>query len=124
MKPNFILVCDSATLSEPNKKLDIKGVFDFVFSKEFPAIHPALCIIANIEIPTEQQNKFYIETFKISFEGKEIGSDSTNFEPKTSRHQFIHNIQGIPLEKEGRYDVEIEIGGNTIAKTYFVAKKI
>ncbi|HVV15464.1 MAG TPA: hypothetical protein VHD55_03650 [Candidatus Paceibacterota bacterium] len=124
MKPNFILLCDSAEISENDKKLNIRGVFDSINVPGFPAIHSSMCIVVNIEIPADQQNKQYMESFRISCEGKEIGRDSTTFEPKNFRHQFIHRLQGFPVEKEGRYDVEILIGEKTVASSYFTVKKI
>lgn len=122
MKINFLLTCNSVNNTETG--LNIHGIFDAIASKGFPAKHASLFIVVNLEVPEEEQNKSYLESFKILFEGKTILEDQTTFESKGPRHQFLHKIEGIVLEKPGKYDVQISIGEKMIGESYFMAKQI
>ncbi len=121
MKTNFLFVCDSV---KNDSKLNVEGIFDSVNSTNFPAIHPEMAIVVNIEVPAEEQNKSYVEAFRILLDGKVVVEDSATFNPLKARHQFFHRIQGLLLEKPGRYDVEISVGGKKIGETYFLANSI
>ena len=122
MKLNFLLTCNS--INQTQTGLDIQGVFDSIGSKDFPAIHPSMLIVANLEVKEEEQNKSYLESFKILFEDKVILEDQTTFESKGPRHQFVHKIEKIVLEKPGRYDIQILIGEKIIGESYFTARQI
>lgn len=124
MKTNFLFVCDSATIPEGVKKLNVSGIFDSIGSQGFPATHSSLAIVVNLEITEEEQNKPYIESFKILSEKKVVLEDSTSFEPKNSRHQFVHRISNLILEKPGRYDVQILVGEKIVGESYFFVKQI
>ncbi|MCH7954971.1 MAG: hypothetical protein IIC40_04425, partial [Candidatus Marinimicrobia bacterium] len=80
--------------------------------------------VVNLEIPKEEQNKSYIESFKILFENKTVLEDIITFQPKANRHQFLHKLQDLLLEKPGRYDVQIFVGGKKIGESYFLVKQI
>jgi len=82
MKTNFIFICDS--ISKNNGKFNVEGIFDSVSSKGFPAKHSALILVVNLEILEEEQNKSYLESFKILFENRTVIEDSTTFKPYLS----------------------------------------
>lgn len=121
MKINFLFVCDSVT---NDKKLNVEGIFDSVASQGFPALHPVMFVVVNLEIPQEEQGKSYVESFKILFDNKIIIEDTTSFSANSARHQFLHRIENLGLENPGRYDIQIFMGGKKIGETYFMAKQI
>src|SRR3989338_2259175 len=122
MKTNFIFVCDNAQITETASTLDARGIFDSINASGFPAMHPKIDIVLNVEIPPAEQNILHRERFEISQGDQPIGSGDLQFTPTNRRHQFIHHVQNIILPAEGQCDVRVFIDGTLVAKTYFMAK--
>jgi len=119
-KLNFIIISDSAEISSEENKLSIFGAFDSISASDFPAVHPSLTIVVNMEIKVGH----YTESFKIKNEKDQIIlEDSMEFDAKQQRHQFIHHINNLELQATGQYTVEIYVDNELLGSTYFLAKK-
>jgi|SRR3989344_1466640 len=125
MKLNFLFVCDTAEISEAEKKLDVTGIFDSIGAKTFPATHPFVTVVAGLEVAPEERNKDYIESFEVRSEDtKVVIEDTSAFRPTAPRHQFLHRIQNLGLPRPGTYTVTIKVGGKPIGDTYFLATQV
>lgn len=122
IKANFIIICDKAELSE-NQKLNINGVFDSIYSKDFPAINPSFAIVVHMEIGKGMKGN-HVEVIKIKKNGNVIfTSREHKFQAVNDRHQIINNLHNLMLPEEGKYVVEIYIDEELIGSNYFLAKK-
>jgi len=111
MKTNFLIMCDNAYLDE-NKKLNINGVFDAIFSPGFPAINKGMFVVVNFELPEGP----HVEFTKIKKGSWEIKTPKTPItKERSGKHQFIHNFSNIVFPEEGEYSVEVYVDSQLIA---------
>ena len=119
MKLNFILVCDKAEKVSEGGKFNFFGVFDTIYADKFPAIHKGMAIVANIEKESGEHEEF----FQIKKGNQVIGKGGiVKFAGQRPRHQFVHNVEDIPLPEEGKYEIEIYVDDKLVGKSYFYAK--
>lgn len=121
IKLDFLLVCDQAFFSEPDKKLNIIGVFDTVNVPGLPAALPKMSVVAKFYMDRGNYN----ETMAIRKNGSEIIKISNSIDKKESgKHQIIHNLLNTIFKEAGEHIIEMSIDDNIIASTALDVKVI
>lgn len=124
IKLNFIILSDSAEISPTQNKLNVLGAFDSMFSADFPTVLPALAITVNMEIDEGPHTEHYVIKNEENAVIEDGPRSEFNVEVEKRRHQFIHTINNLRLQAEGKYTVEIYVDGDLQGSTYFLAKRI
>ncbi len=114
MELRIFLLADFANVSD--KKLNVIGAFNTIVSKQFPAQHPAIYLVAKI---AAELGEFEVERkIKILFfdeDANELGKLEGGFSfPKPTRGHvsegdFIFNIRDTVFDKAGRYEFRLLI---------------
>src|SRR3972149_12333483 len=104
-------------------KLDILGVFDTIFADRFPAIHPQIHLILQLEAhPAEAGAQKQVEIRLMTEDGRTAFSISADiaFQRKDSsplgemmKTQQIIGFQNIRFEKPGTYQFAILVNAET-----------
>jgi sulfur carrier protein ThiS len=118
-KINFFVVADNAEVR--GGKIYIEGIFDSINSNNYPAKHRSFIIAINFEIvPGRHSHSFIIKNDVQDI----IKSPTFDFDvlPNSTRHQFLHRVNDLPIPKEGKYIVEAYVDDKLIGETYFIAK--
>lgn len=121
-KLNFVIIAERAIVNEKNNNLDIFGIFDTVFAPGFPAVHPFVSIITNKELESGTHKEYFI----LKKDGQIIyTSPEHSYEValNAKRHQFIFNVNNLPLPEPGEYTVEIYLDKQFLGASYFLAAK-
>lgn len=117
IKVPLALLVDSANVSQEGK-LNLLGIFDNIRSAQFPALHPSVALVftltgesGDIGSPHKLKVDFVNADGKsfLKIEGEvRFGKTSPGVKPRANQ---IININGLPLEKPGKYEFKIIING-------------
>lgn len=124
VKLKFLHICDEVILSV-NGKISLINLFQFINSKEFPAIHSKFTVITHIKGYVSK----YSETIEIiSPSGEIVANVSGDAEIKNEEggNNFIADFINIQLPLEGKYWIKVSIDGNILSNKdehFFLAKK-
>lgn len=126
-KLNSIIICDKVEFDssefDSRKKLNIYGIFDSIYADNFPVIHSSLTVFVHMEIKQGKHKHSYDiireEDKKIIFSFPE-----EEFTADKKRHQLIHEINNLLIERAGKYIVNIYVDGEPLGSNYFFVKKI
>lgn len=120
IKQNFVIICDNAYMDK-NQRLNIEGVFDSIFAKDFPAVHKTLFIVSNFDIVPDKYTEHFVITGP---DRSKFVSEEYSVDVKKEKHQFVQRLNNLELKAAGKYTVEIFINGDCVGSNYFYAKKI
>ena len=125
IKLNFVIICDNAIIAEGTKSLYILGIFDSVFTKNFPAIHGKLVVVVNAEGDVGDY------PIKIKIKNKNSGNliaevpGSLKIAGEGRRAQFMGSIINMAIREEGEHLVEVYINNELQSlSTRFIVSKI
>jgi hypothetical protein len=122
MKTELFSVCDFAS-TENGGKLNVVGVFDTLFAKQLPIIHPFCSIAARIRFRADEigQKEFLITI--TDAEGNALFPDAkidvTVKAPEygdSSTAQIIATLGGLKFEKHAKYLVKLLNDGQCLAE--------
>lgn len=120
MKIKFAIICESA-FTDSEGRLNIIQTFNIIRASSFPAIHPKLAVVTNIELESKEISA---ETISQSTEivhrgsGKMLAkSEPVNMKVSQKKNvQFISNFIGLRFDKPGEYDINLVIDKRTHSK--------
>ena len=129
MRIEVFSLCDAATAG--GGKMNILGVFDAIWTKEVPVVHPQCTVALRVRFHSSEGNKHEVSVKFIDADGKHIippanGAININYleGQRSGSANLIFNIQGLKLEKYGEYSIDLAIGGTSRASLpLFVNKK-
>ena len=129
MNIEAFLLCDAAT--DQQGKLNILGAFDNIFTKKVPALHPVCAVAARIRFEKKEEGNHPIRISIIDEDGKSIGPNlqgniNVNIGDKedSTTANIVLNIQGLKLEKYGRYWIELSIDNQIKSSLPFNLREI
>jgi hypothetical protein len=128
MNIEAFLLCDAATDSQG--KLNLLGAFDNIYATQLPAKHPACTIAVRIRFEKIEDGNHSVKIQIIDYDGKNIGpkpegniSVHTKPDLDSSVANLILNIQGLILEKYGKYRIDLAIDGQVKASLPFTVRE-
>jgi hypothetical protein len=114
MNIEAFLLCDAAT--DQQGKLNILGAFDSILTKKVPTVHPACAVAARIRFQKIEEGSHPVRISIIDEDGKSIGPNlqgninvSIGDKVDSTATNIVLNIQGLKLEKYGRYRIDLAI---------------
>ena len=116
MNIELFVLCDAAT--ETGGKLNILGAFDNIYSRIAPATHPQCTIAMRVRFNQIEKGKHRLRVNIVDEDGKLIipsldANITVDFPQQTDSGvtNLVLNIQGLKLEKFGKYSVDLAIDG-------------
>lgn len=110
-KLEFIIVCESAFLSQGNLNLNLINIFDSIGTVKFPAVHPKFYVVTSVK--TDQgshelrlvikKNNIILAEPKASFTGE--------------KHRWINMFVNVVFPEPGVYPVELYLDGGLLGNT-------
>ena len=118
---NFVHLCDTAFFSQDGK-LNVIGMFKTINAGKFPAFHPKLSVVLDVNIT--ESTKLKIQILKKDT-GETIAKIEGNLDKKNDSQKehemcFISDFNNVKFEEPGSYRVEIWIGDELLATRPFV----
>ncbi|MEK7078670.1 MAG: hypothetical protein AAB929_01245 [Patescibacteria group bacterium] len=113
MKIKFAIISESA-FTDAEGRLNIIQTFNIIRASSFPAIHPRLAIVTNIELDPKEAAAGTISqsTEIVHNDSEKILAKSEPVAMKVSQEknvQFISNFIGLGFDKPGEYYVNLVI---------------
>jgi len=109
-------LCDAATDSAG--KLNILGVFDSIYAKEVPAMHPQCALGVRIRFERIERGEHAIQVNIVDTDGASVvpplkGKLMVQFPDTASSHAFnmVLNMRGLKFEKFGPFAIDLEVDG-------------
>ena len=115
MKVTLALIADYANVTKEGK-LNVMGIFDRIWSENFPARHTSMHLVMGFEASrVESENKFTVEVFLVDADGQKIlglkgplAFDKSGKEPgDTIKRSQILALKDIIFPKPGNYSFDI-----------------
>ncbi|MBI4563849.1 MAG: hypothetical protein HY716_04050 [Planctomycetes bacterium] len=120
----FFILCDSATRT--SGKLNLIGIFDRIRTTTIPSRQPSMAIVAKILGGADTAE----HVARIRF----VDTNEQDILPpfpemkfkfgETGGHDVISTIEGLPIVREGFWQVNLEVDGILIAKADLVVEKV
>lgn len=120
MKIKFAIISESA-FTDADGRLNIIQTFNIIRASSFPAIHPKLAIVTNIELDPKEATAGTISqsTEIVHSDSGKILAKSEPIDMKVSQKknvQFISNFIGLRFDKPSEYDINLVIDKKTLPK--------
>jgi hypothetical protein len=117
MKTELFVICDAAT--DSGGKLNILGVFDTIFAKSVPAVHPHCAIAVRLRLTSSEQGDHKVNVSLLQEDGKNVGPPMevtlkfalSDAKIPTGTVNYIVNLQGLKLEHSGEYSIKLTVDG-------------
>ena len=108
----FVHISENAFFSQEGK-LNIIGIFDKIFSVNYPAMQPMFAISMGI-VGKKGIHKLAIEI--MSPQDQSIATIEGNIEIKEDNGgaNFVANLVGLPFPYEGKYTIKIKLGDDFV----------
>ncbi len=128
MQLEVFSLCDAATVGAG--KLNLLGVFDTIWARKMPVVHPQCTVALRVRFYASEGNKHNVSVKLIDVDGKHVvpptNGDIKIQHPKGQRSSstnLIFNIQGLKLEKYGEYSIDLAVGGRSVSSLPFFVKE-
>ncbi|MBN1869767.1 MAG: hypothetical protein JW847_04225 [Candidatus Omnitrophica bacterium] len=128
MQIEIFSLCDAATTD--GGKLNMLGVFDTIWTKKIPVVHPQCAVAMRIRFFSSEGNKHEVSVKFIDMDGKHIirpvGGTVRINHPKEQRStsvNLIFNIQGLKIERYGEYSIDLAVSGRTVSSLPLFVKE-
>jgi hypothetical protein len=115
MHVDIFTLCDFA--QESGGKLTLVGAFDTVFARQFPAMHPFMCLAMRLRFYIHEEGTHPI---RIEFAGQDGGTVVNPIEGELSVLDFsgssrvvhsVFNFVNTPIEREGTIGITLTVDG-------------
>jgi hypothetical protein len=115
MHVDIFTLCDFA--QESGGKLTVVGAFDTVFARQFPAMHPFMCLAMRLRFYIHEEGNHPI---KIEFAGPDGAEVVHPIEGELSVFDFsgssrvvhsVSNFGSTPIEREGTIGITLSVDG-------------
>jgi hypothetical protein len=115
MHVDVFTLCDFA--QESGGKLTVVGAFDTVFARQFPAVHPFMCLAMRLRFYIHEEGAHPI---KIEFAGPDGAEIMRPIEGELSVLDFsgssrvvhsVFNFVSTPIEREGTISITLSVDG-------------
>jgi hypothetical protein len=117
MKVAFACVAEHAEVVDKTGKLSISGIFDRIFTKSFPAVHPQMCLVFRLLCEYEDTLSGHILVTKLQDpDGKELAHMKAMVQVSAvapgdfATINQIYRLVNVGFPKPGRYRFSVQIG--------------
>ena len=116
MNVPLLLLADYANTTE-DKKLNVMGIFTYIYSTNFPTVHPQMYVVAQLSAsPAEYGRKFKVRIKLLDADAtKEVVSIDGDGEVPTADNgqpavmNFVISLVNLIFEKPGNYQFSLLI---------------
>ena len=122
MKIELFAICDFA--ADYAGKLSVIGVFDTLFSKQTPVIHPYWCVAVKFRFEKIEEGRKNLRLSISDADGKPVLPAiempmiaNTPHDLPSSTVNLVLNIGGIKFEQFGEYSIDLAVDGRHEAST-------
>jgi hypothetical protein len=129
MKVELFALCDFA--ADYAGKLNVIGVFDSIFAKQMPAVHPHCCIAVKLRFEKIEEGQKRVRLSVSDADGKSILPPieipvTVSMPPHihTNTIQVVANIGGLKIERFGEYSIDLAVDSRHEASIPFFAQQM
>ncbi len=123
MEVTLALLCDAANVSDEGK-LNILGTFDSISAEEFPAAHPAMCLVLRLSASAAEIGRSRELSIRLlDADGDQLGEITGQVDIGESRTpgnesqvQLIFGLPNTSFPGPGSFAFYVLIGGDEIAR--------
>ena len=119
------ILCDSA--ADYQGKLCVLGAFDSIYAGQFPAVHPHCSLAIRLLSRPEEEGPHEMKITLIDSDGGNVlpngGGPTIRFDvPEVPdetfflSRNFVLDLNGLPLPKQGLYSFDIRVDGEIVAR--------
>lgn len=116
MKVELFALCDFA--ADYGGKLSVVGIFDSIFARQMPAVHPHCCLAVKLRFEKIEEGAKKLRLSVSDDDGKpvlppiEIGiTVAMPPDAHTNAIQVVANIGGMKVDAFGEYSIDLAIDG-------------
>lgn len=116
MKVELFALCDFA--ADYGGKLTIVGVFDSIFTRQMPAVHPHCSLAVKLRFEKIEEGQKRVRLSISDDDGKQVlpGMEipitvAMPPDARTNTIQVVANIGGMKLESFGEYSIDLALDG-------------
>ena len=129
MKVELFALCDFA--ADYGGKLSVVGIFDSIFAKQMPAVHPHCCLAVKLRFEKIEEGQKRVrlsiadDDGKLALPAMEIPINvAMPPDARTNTIQVVANIGGMKLETFGEYSIDLALDGRHEASIPLFARKM
>ncbi|MFH1067694.1 MAG: hypothetical protein V1746_07315 [bacterium] len=129
MNIEVAVLCDAAT--DSHGKLNILGVFNTIFARQFPVIHPHCAVALRVNFQKAEEGAHAIKAEFVNADGQPImptcriaAEVKVPDDLASISCNFIVNIQGLKLNQPGDYSVDIFVDDAEATSIPLLAKQV
>jgi len=108
IQQDFIIVCESAMITEGSKNLNLFGIFEYMSAPGVPVIHPKFCVVTKFEGGEGEHSHDIIIRYEATKEEIAKLKGKIVFSPN-KKAQYIGTFIGFPFKNFGKYIIEIYV---------------
>ena len=116
MKIELLALADFA--ADYGGKLSVIGIFDTIFARQMPAVHPHCCLAVKLRFDKDEEGQKRLRLAICDDDGKlvlpamEIPiTVAMPADAQTNTIQVVANIAGMKIETFGEYSIDLELDG-------------
>jgi hypothetical protein len=127
MHVDIFSLCDFA--QESGGKLTLVGAFDTVFTRQFPAVHPYMCLALRLRFYIHEEGKHPIKIEFAAPDGSELirpieGELAvSDFSGSSRVVHSVFNFVNTPIEREGTISITLNVDGREVLTSPLYVKK-
>ena len=119
-----MLICDNAIREAGSNKISLIGIFARIATGVFPAVHPSLCVYANLG-DAEGQYRFRLElvhsdSMMVIGRGEATGDLPDRMEPS----EIIFEMKRLLFDKPGNYEFVLYANNDSVGRKSFKVVKL
>jgi hypothetical protein len=129
MKIELLALADFA--ADYGGKLSVVGIFDTIFARQMPAVHPHCCLAVKIRFYREEEGQKRLRLLICDDDGKLVLPAmeipiQVNIPPgaESNTIQVVANIAGMKIETFGEYSIDLELDGRHEGSTPLFARQM
>lgn len=103
-----MIICDNVITDETTKKKSLIGIFEHVYSPQFPCVHGSLSLYIKLS-DAAGDYQFRLELYDLEANRK-IGEGTTpliTIKDRQSIHEIVFNLLGLVFERPGKYEFRL-----------------
>src|ERR1700678_3706128 len=117
------LLCNSVSIDETSRNTDIRGVFEVVLVKRFPATHTNCAVYARLHLWDEPGASLSIVMETPEMTKRQLLAPMEVKPDLNGRVKLICRIERLALPKEGIYTLQLAVNGKTRSEYLVTAVK-
>jgi hypothetical protein len=129
MKVELFALCDFA--ADYGGKLSVVGIFDSIFAKQMPAVHPHCCIAVKLRFEKFEEGQKKLRIAIVDDDGKGVLPPmeipiNVVMPPDAPSNaiQVVANIAGLKIDTFGEYSIDLGIDGRHEGNIPLFARKM